>query len=263
MTELIFHYPDQAQPVNIDKSKFSLDNFNKNKLTKANSLVKQDQFEKNIIKILQTMIDQGKQNGNNIVESYRKNYNNTYDCYHGGYLEYLHCAYVQDLGIEIAPWYLWNVIFHQVCQIVKQDEVRFKHIFTNSDKKITLVFLQEEIDITQYTAEIKKLIPNEENYNKFFPNWSYTPNLYNESMQGLFADMVQNYYGCMIMECSLPAVKILGTSDDWLKLHNSVLELNDLLHIDYLTKVSKYTEKLSTQWSNGETWKNFFKVTGI
>ena len=263
MSELIFNYPEQAQPVNIAKDTFSLENFNKKNLTRANNLVKQDKFEKNIIKILRNMIDEGKRNGNDIVESYRKNYNNTYDCYHGGYLQYLYCAYVQDLGIEIAPWYLWNVIFHQVCQIIKQkeNEEKFKHIFTKNDKKITLTFLQEEIDIAQYTSEIKKLIPNEENYNKFFPIWSHTPELYNESMQGLFADMVQNYYGCLIMECSLPAVRILGTSEDWLKLHQSVLELNDLLHIDYLIKVSKYTEKLSIEWSNENTWKNFFKIT--
>jgi hypothetical protein len=261
MSDLIFHYPEQAKEVNINKNEFSFKKFNEKTLTKGNKVVKNNIFEKDIIKTIKNIVDSGVNNGHNIIESYRKNYDATYDCYHGGYLEYLHCAYVQDLGIEIAPWYLWNVIFHQVCQIIKTDEERFRHIFTNSKEKIILTFFQDEIDIGQYTNEIKKLIPNEENYNIFFPSWSNTPNFYNESMQGLFADMVQNYYGCLIMECSLPAVKILGTQDDWSNLNNYVTRLNDLLHIDYLLKVSKYTKYLSTEWSKKDTWKHFFEIT--
>jgi hypothetical protein len=263
---MIFNYDTESSKLsNLHLSDFALDKFNKRFLKKGNDAINNgnDKYKYQNIDIrenLKLIIDGEKMYGNNIIETYRKNFNNTYDCYHDGYINYLYCAYMQDLGIEIAPWYLWNVIFHQVVQIIKTKPEEYKHLFTSRKDKIIFTFLQDEIDIEQYTNTIKQFIPNPDNFNKFFPNWSDTPKFYNESMQGLFADMVQKYYGCFIMGCSLPRVHVLGNNDDWKLLNESVIQLNDLLKIDYLTNVIKYTTFLKDNWNVGNTWKDFFKI---
>lgn len=260
MNGLVFDYCSATHPANIKKENFSFEKFDRKMSTTANEYAKNNGYIRDVKKYVEMIIENKQQMGNILVESYRKNYNATYDCYHTGYLHYLYTAYMQDLGIEIAPWYLWNVIFHQIAQIIKNDGDKFKHLFTKSEEKINLSFVQDEINITQYTNCIKALFPNENDFDTFFPNWSQTPTNYNESMQGLFADMVQNYYGCFILGCSMPAANILGTQEDWTLLHNTVVNVNKLLNVDYLHKVSKYTDMLQQEWNKKETWKQFFVV---
>jgi hypothetical protein len=262
---MIFNYDtENINLPNLSLTDFTLNKFNNQFLKKGYNVINNhDKYKYQNLDIqenIKLIVNGDKMCGNNIIESYRKHFNNTYQCYHDGYINYLYCAYMQDLGIEIAPWYLWNIIFHQVVQIIKSKPDDYKHIFTSSNEKIIFNFFHDEIDIEQYTNAIKQKIPNPEIFNSFFPDWLDVPKFYNESMQGLFADMVQKYYGCMIMGCSLPRVRVLGTNDDWKLLNDSVIKLNNILNIDYLTNVTKYTSFLKDNWNVGNTWKNFFKI---
>jgi len=45
-------------------------------------------------------------------------------------------------------------------------------------------------------------------------------------MYGLFADMVQEYYGCMIYGCSIPKVRVLGSDADWMALLDTIKSVN-------------------------------------
>jgi hypothetical protein len=174
---------------------------------------------------------------------------------------------MSDAGIEIAPWYLYNVIFHQMAQVIKSNVEEYRNIFTSSQEKITIKMETLEFDINIYTEYIKQLIPNTENFDTFFPSWSNFPPYYNECMGGLFADMVQKYYGAMVMGCSCPKVRVLGNQEDWDKLLETIMKLKEIFNscnshsLDkYLTHVITCLTNFKFNWASAETWKNFFFV---
>ena len=116
--------------------------------------------------------------------------------YHDGYIEYLMCAYMNEHGIEIGPWHLWNIILSQICDFVKNNCEPFRHIFTASDEKITIEQTTTEIDVDMLIDQINNLCPT--NLKRFLPEFENAPSKYDISMKGLVADMVQNYYSCMV-----------------------------------------------------------------
>src|SRR5437773_1748782 len=71
-------------------------------------------FARDLYKTFDDIIATGRTNDSRKIETYREDFANKYDFYHGGYVWYLFEAYMHDCGIEIAPWYIWNVIFHQI-----------------------------------------------------------------------------------------------------------------------------------------------------
>ncbi len=253
---MIFTYLDvkpNLKPDKYDKENFDIGFFNNSKGTVHYT----DNFETSVNKLIVNK----KSYGNIKTEFYKKDFG-SYKYYHNGYINYLLAAYEQDLGIEIGPHYFWNVIIHQLSGLIQTNE-KYKTLFTNSDEKINISFLQDEIDILQYVNAIKKLIPKEETYNMFFPKWSSELDklYYNESIHGLFADMVKEYYGCYILGCSIPAIKVLGNQEDWTLLKKSVDKLNEVFDLEYISQVKKYTDKLEHMWYEKKAWTNFFKVS--
>ena len=251
----------------IDKNNFiKLLSESKTKTSQIKPYSSNDYLEPIIDNILDKSIDISNEN----IEFYKEDFKNTnIDFYHMSYIDYLKHAYVNDYGIEIAPWYLYHVIFFQVAQIIKTNGSKFRDVFTNSDEKINLTFEQDEIDINQYVSFIRKLIPNSDTYDVFFPQWSplkLSP-YYNHTLSGLFADMVQEYYGCMILGCSLPKVKIYGDQNDWNilsltidKLYQTLYDRLDLIDRKYFDTLKTYIQHLQYNWSFPDTWKNFFFI---
>lgn len=141
--------------------------------------------------------------------------------YHNGYLKYLLTAWRNDCGIEIGPWHIWNVILHQLCHLVKENPEKYRSVFTTSNEKIHILFTDGQMfDIDRFINELKKHVPL--NIDTFVPQFPGQPPLYRESMYGLFADMVQDFYSCGIMSCSIPRIRLLGSDEDWLELVKTV-----------------------------------------
>jgi|688.fasta_scaffold123608_2 hypothetical protein len=183
--------------------------------------------------------------------------------YHDGYLEYLRNAWYSDCGIEVAPWYIWNVILKQFSEIVKTDTNKYRPIFTNSNEKIKLNFLSDMFDIDDFINELKKYVPID--INTFIPQFPGQPNNYVESMYGLFADMVQNYYDCRILGCSIPKVRVLGTNDDWQKLIDTAKAITRILadkniESKYLNRVIIQLTVLLENIDNDKYWSIFFYI---
>jgi len=244
------------KPEKYDKANFDIGFFSCHKKVIHNT----DNFETNVNKL----ITNKKSYGNVKTEFYNKDFGPC-EYYHNGYIHYLLAAYEQDVGIEVGPHYFWNVIIHQLSayNLASGNAAGCNLIdLIQDNKKINISFLQDEIDILQYVNAVKKLIPDEETYNMFFPQWSNELNkpYYNESMHGLFADMVKEYDGCYILGCSIPAIKVLGNQEDWTLLKNSVDKLNDVFNLEYIKQVKLYIDKLEHSWFEKDTWLNFFKV---
>jgi hypothetical protein len=260
-----FIYNQDIKPV---QSNFiNYDNFNEKILKSSKDLNESNENFKDLITGLEITLKTSKLKSNEKVEKYRVEWKNSYENYHQGYMWYLYSAYMSDAGIEIAPWYLYNVIFHQIAQVIKDNSEEFRNIFTTSQEKIIIKMYTPDLDINLYTGVIKNLIPNPDTFDMFFPSWTETPVYYNESLQGLFADMVQKYYGACIMGCSCPKVRVKGTQEDWDKL---VITIENLLQLfksngasslnGYLQQVIIYLKKIQYTWNIKETWERFFFV---
>ena len=260
-----FIYNQDIKPV---QSNFiNYDNFNEKILKSSKDLNESNENFKDLITGLEITLKTSKLKSNEKVEKYRVEWKNSYENYHQGYMWYLYSAYMSDAGIEIAPWYLYNVIFHQIAQVIKDNSEEFRTIFTKSQDKIIIKMYTPDLDINMYTGIIKNLIPNPDTLNMFFPSWTETPIYYNESLQGLFSDMVQKYYGACIMGCSCPKVRVKGTQEDWDKLVITIENLLQLFKSNgtsslnvYLEQVIIYLKKIQQTWSIQETWKRFFFV---
>jgi hypothetical protein len=260
-----FIYNKDIKP--LESNFINYDNFNEQFLKSSEDVIGNKQNFKDLITEIEEVLHTGKLNSSDKVEKYRVDWKNLYQNYHKGYFWYLYSAYMSDAGIEIAPWYLYNVIFHQIAQVIKDIPEEFKNIFTKSQEKITIKMETPDLDIELYTRIIKNLIPNHETFNTFFPTLSDIPMYYNESLQGLFADMVQKYYGAIIMGCSCPKVRVKGTQEDWDKLVYTVEELFQIFKLanttslnEYLTRVIEYLKQIQYSWNNQDTWKKFFFV---
>ena len=245
-----------------------LNNFEKNLLKKTKDIIGDNNYYLNINDGIKYLFENNIGYPEEIVENYRVGFKSQYQNYHKGYLWYLYTAFMSDVGIEIAPWYLYNVILHQIAQVVKENSEEFRNIFTSSNEKIIIKMYTLEFDIGKYTNIIKNLIPTQTTYETFFPTWTESPEYYNECIQGLFADMAQKYYSAVVLGCSCPKVRVKGTQEDWDKLYQTICELKNIfntnnIHIldEYLNKVISCTENFKLNLNKKETWKSFFFVT--
>jgi len=246
----------------------NLKDFNENILKKTKDINGTNKYYRNIDAGINDLLSNNVGYPEEVIENYRIGWKNQYQNYHKGYLWYLYTAYMSDAGIEIAPWYLYNVILHQIAQVVKDHPEEFRSVFTSSKEKISIQLYESEFDVGLYSEIIKNLIPEKTTYETFFPLWTETPKYYTESIQGLFADIVQKYYPCAISGCSCPKVRIKGTQGDWNKLHKTILDLKNIFNLnnthlldDYLDKVILCVDDFKFNWNEKETWEDFFFVT--
>ena len=184
--------------------------------------------------------------------------------YHDGYLNYLLTAWRNDCGIEVGPWHIWNVVLHQLCKTVKDDPQKYRDVFTSSSEKIEIIFNDGAMfEIDRFIAELRKYVPL--NIDTFVPEFPGQPSLYRESMYGLFADMVQEFYTCGILSCSIPKIRLIGSDEDWMKLLDTVKDVNKFfdakkVKVEYLTNATKKIFEMMTHLHDPAYWKDFFSV---
>lgn len=263
-----FVYLPEMKPLDADKRRdfFTFDILNNGFLKKKSDVVSPSlpsMEKKHNVDRIDDIISSGEFTGQKTVEVYRKIWKNMdLDMYFKGYGWYLYVAYMSDMGIEVSPWYFWNVIVHQFAQVVKDNAEEYRHLFTKCDDKIEIGLQSDEFDVSLFTEKIREMIPDTKVYDMFFPSWdkAVLPESYQQSLEGLFADMVQKYYGCFIFGCSLPKVRVLGEQNDWDILADSVSKLAEVFNHDYLKRVSVYVDGLRTKWNKSETWEKFFYI---
>src|SRR3989344_2516059 len=107
----------------------------------GNERDEKNDFKSRVSKLLYS----GVEAGNQIVEVYRRDFG-VYDFYANGYVNYLFVAYLNDLGIEVSPPYIWNIIVHQIASIVKTNVEEFQNIFTKSSSSKIEVKIEDKND---------------------------------------------------------------------------------------------------------------------
>ena len=260
----IFTYLPDATP--LSNSVFTKSSLESSLLKKNSDILEDNNDYHSITKKLSSLLAVAPNPYQEIVEFYRKDFRSDLDFYCNGYLWYLIAACMHGLGIEVSPWYFWDVILHEICKIVKYGEEKCRLLFTPTDETTNLSFDTIEIDIGVFTEKVRKMMPDPNIYDKFFPAWpaEKLPQFYVESLQGLFEDMVERSYDCNIVGCSCPKVRVLGDQKDWTLLARATAEFYDIFRpfgeSEYLQKLVSYTAKLENIWNQPDTWRKFFMI---
>lgn len=180
------------------------------------------------------------------------------DVYCKGYLSYLMYCWKLDLGIEIAPCYIWNVILWRLAKIVNENPEDYRSIFTTSDDKITFEFEADTFNPNQFFEAVKQKMPTDTDC--WFPDFDYKPENYDLSMKGLFAEAVQKYYGCIIFGCGIPKVRLIGDENEWSKIIDAIDQI-PIKHA-YKKKARDIVQQMIKNLDNPEYWsKEFFTGT--
>lgn len=181
------------------------------------------------------------------------------DVYCQGYAHYLKMCWDLDLGYEVAPWYIWNVIVWRLANFVNQDPEHFRCLFTQRKEKVMIRMDTTEFDAAQYVEVLHSLLPTDAQ--AWFPEWEHAPAGYRDAMCTLFAEATRDYYGCVIWGCGIPAVRVVGSPEEWQRLLGALDALPGLIRDLGYTKIAReVVEQMIANLSDPEYWKyQFFR----
>lgn len=213
-----------------------------------------------------------------IVEKIVKtDFTNNEDYYHNGYLQYLLCAWVNHLGIEVGPWNIWMIIIWHLKENVKDNPSKYDHLWKKNDstvlqsqtsnkKRILVNQDSDDFDINVLMEHIKKNIP-ENTINSLILNFDNEPKGYQNSLYGMIATISNVYYEFFIYCCNIPRVEVQGDLKDWEKLSSQIYELSKVFKSDseYLNKVSDFIQECISHLDyekeeHQKFWKDFFYI---
>lgn len=148
---------------------------------------------------------------------------------HRGFLGLLAHAYSNHEKIQIAPHDIWFIFTSELSRIVNNHPEEFRHIFTNSQKKVGIQIPTDDIrkiNPLDLVATLKTLIPT--NVEVFFPHISTATPDVELALSANFCDMVQQYYSYSTFLCGIPEIEVTGTVEDWFNLLDSTYAIEKL-----------------------------------
>ena len=138
--------------------------------------------------------------------------------YQTGFLGMIATAYSNHTPVAIAPHDIWFMLMTEVAKVIRDNVEASRSLFTISDSRIEIAV--ETTDPTDLTAnldkfeeKLRKLVPVD--IDAFIPKFSTDTVASRLATMAAFMDGVQHYYEYMMFCCGIPAIKILGTIDDW------------------------------------------------
>ncbi len=182
--------------------------------------------------------------------------------YHTSYVDYLLKAWINDCGIEIAPWHLYYVYLWQYSELVIQDPERYKNLLSCNDNTITV--FDDKFDAEIIFEALSKKNPS---YQKLIPSFKDAPFVYRESILGLVGHMSKQYYDTMIFGCSYPFIEVLGSQEDWDHLYEMAKQVYDLFEPclplnlkKHYAKSCQYFDEVRMNYTDMEFWKDILYV---
>jgi hypothetical protein len=190
--------------------------------------------------------------------------------YHGGYMHYLLAAWENKLGIQVAPWHLWNIFLWNL-KLISMNNTKFNKLW-NNDSTMTLsnITIQGGYNIDEMKNELLLRIPGDTcnalllDFNNNVSQTEY----YVDTILGLMGGSITHYSNKVSKtdeEIFTPSVTVLGSKEQW----NLLIEQIKLVKILYLTsessQVMKYLDNVSSYFQECydnleslEYWIGFF-----
>ncbi|CAI2358302.1 Domain of unknown function (DUF4419)-containing protein [uncultured virus] len=147
-----------------------------------------------------------------------------------GLAQALFIAWANEHGFALGPDMLLSTVISEVVAAVCDKPNDFKHLFTASQSTgKTVLNLSEGLTIDSLIKHLSQHIPNKQLVDiTTNTTFSCAPPHYSQVMGIALANMASPYYEYWSTMCGLPMIRLLGTDEDWLRLHTRLLELADV-----------------------------------
>lgn len=148
---------------------------------------------------------------------------------HAGLIYYFHQCWAQEIGACLRPDMFWYTIVSELANEILDNPVKYKHLFSDQDKKTDIIILTDDItdlDVETLIDQMKNIIANKEFLN-IICNTRFDSEVPNSNLAILmtFACMATPYFNYMTTRCGIPHLQIEGTQEEWEKLYNSCKDL--------------------------------------
>ena len=157
------------------------------------------------------------------------NRNFTSEITHGGFIHYLHLCWAREMGCEIRPDMVYYTIISELASNILSKPESYKYLFTNAQEKETIISVVEDglVRADRLVEEMRKTVNSPEflaavcdvDFASDAPNASYARKM-------TFACMGTPFYNYMGTMCGIPHLDLVGSEDDWTKLHAAVINLS-------------------------------------
>ena len=143
-------------------------------------------------------------------------------------------AYKYHKPVTINPTDVWILILSQFKTIIKENVEYYSNLFTDSPEKTEISVPTNSL----YELPVESVIARLNEYIKFDSKlvsveFSTDTPIANEVKTHLLLDMASPYFNYSMFLCGIPSIKIGGTVEDWEKLENTFLKLNELFYLKH------------------------------
>lgn len=181
-------------------------------------------------------------------------------------------AYKSHLKVAITPQDIWIVLISEIAKEVNSNSEQYRSLFTTSQEK-------EEISVPSGslthmpTGTLSHALAGKVLFdsNLLFPEFTTNTAITTEVLQAMFCDMASPYYTYSMFCCGIPAIKLLGTQEDWQNLqkswNNLIAIFNTQTMKDYGAKVDNVLGNINTTFTtpdgNAEFWLDIFTQKNV
>ncbi|WP_274644740.1 DUF4419 domain-containing protein [Pseudomonas serbica] len=148
-----------------------------------------------------------------------------------GFINVVAQAYSRHIGLVVNPHDIWFVILSNVVALIQEHADEFRSIFTVSDKKESLLVLQDhptDINIDKLIKVLKAAAPVD--LSMFLPEFSDTTPEAQLAMAASVLDMAQHHYDYCMFCCGIPAIDLRGTREDWLAICDAITDIKKAVY---------------------------------
>lgn len=191
------------------------------------------------------------------------------DAYHKNYMEYLLMCWGGHLGVVISPDILWYGLLCEIGSLIASDVEGFRPLFSTSHEEQALLLATNTpniLPLDDLIQMLKQRIPTDAA--TFLPSFTTTTERSQHAMYTAFCDAVSPYYSYWTFSCNFPAIRILGTPEDWLLLQQTWGKVITILAgtpkvelpLTWFEKVGVILGNCISQANDVAWWKEMFKV---
>lgn len=158
------------------------------------------------------------------------------DIFHSNYLAYLEFCWAYHYVPVLTPDTLWFTLLNEIASVIRENPEVVRELFSESKEKRTIVVPSmdpEVIPLDLIIDQLKRLVPS--GADNYLPTFSTTTPASRFAHHAAFCDAVSPYYSYSMYLCGLPAIRIEGSVDDYIKVVESWRKLPKLLSSQFPT----------------------------
>lgn len=199
-----------------------------------------------------------------IIESKLRNHN---------FIGLLSKAYSEHLKIAISPYDIWIVLLSELSKEVATNPDTYRNLFTDSKEKKEITVLSAslvEMPVDSLVEHLHHLVKFDSSI--MFPTFSFNDEKAVETINAIFCDMASPFYDYSMFCCGIPAIKLLGTREDWEKIQLHWDSKIKSLFVNVNPSIEKYFDRVAVIIGNiinsyeldfSDWWKDIYTQKNI